>query len=318
MPSHTLNNGVEFFYTDSGPVDGDYTTCLFIHGHTFHSATFQRMNPFAKPNSLRIICVNRREYPGSSPYSTKDLAIFAGGNEAERANLLEQQGRDLALFLDGIIDTLSIPKAGGIALIGWSMGTLFLLSLISCETLPADTKARLSSLVHTVVLLQPPSLALGLPDPAGRLMPHTDPDIPPEVRGPAFVKWVSSYFIHAATIEALEPGVLVSIADLAPADKYDNIIGLPPFQGPVFAQTHKALFDPALRGAWSGAKFWNLYGSAEPWNIIYAAWFLEDKSRAANTPELAINSKVIEGANHFLVWENPEDAIRELEKCFPV
>lgn len=151
-------------------------------------------------------------------------------------------------------------------------------------------------------------------------MPHTDPDIPPEVRGPAFVKWVSSYFIHGdlsthnldhltynntdplkpSTIEALEPGVLVSIADLAPADKYDNIIGLPPFQGPVFAQTHKALFDPALRGAWSGTKFWNLYGSAEPWNIIYAAWFLEDKSRAANTPELAINSKIIEGANHFV------------------
>ncbi|KAJ7821485.1 Alpha/Beta hydrolase protein [Mycena leptocephala] len=339
MPSHTLNNGVEFFYTDSGPVDGDYTTCLFIHGHTFHSATFQRMNPFAQLNSLRIICVNRREYPGSSPYSAEDLAMFAEGNEAEQAALLEQQGRDLALFLDGIIDTLSIPKpGGGIALIGWSMGTLFLLSLISCETLPADTKARLSSLIHTVVLLQPPSLALGLPVPAGRLMPHTDPDIPPEVRGPAFVKWVSSYFIHGdlsthnldhltynntdplkpSTIEALEPGVLFSIADLAPADKYDNIIGLPPFQGPVFAQTNKALFDPALRGAWSGAKFWNLYGSAEPWNIIYAAWFLEDKSRAANTPELAINSKVIEGANHFLVWENPEDAVRELKKCFPV
>jgi hypothetical protein len=151
-------------------------------------------------------------------------------------------------------------------------------------------------------------------------VPHTDPDIPSEVRGPAFVKWVSSYFIHGdlsthnldhltynntdplkpSTIEALEPGVLVSIADLAPADKYDNIIGLPPFQGPVFAQTNKALFDPSLRGAWSGAKFWNLYGSAEPWNIIYAAWFLEDKSRAANTLELAINSKVIEGANHFV------------------
>jgi pimeloyl-ACP methyl ester carboxylesterase len=117
-------------------------------------ATFQRMNPFAQPNSLRIISVNRRGYPGSSPYSAEDLVIFAEGNEAERAALLEQQGRDLALFLDGIIDALSIPKAGGIALIGWSMGTLFLLSLISCETLPTNTKARLSSFVHTVVLLR--------------------------------------------------------------------------------------------------------------------------------------------------------------------
>ncbi|KAJ6579633.1 Alpha/Beta hydrolase protein [Mycena vulgaris] len=341
MPSLTLNSGVEFFYTDSGAVatGGDYTTLVIIHGHTFHSGTFQRLNPLAQPNSLRIISVNRRCYPGSSGYSVEELAAFVEGTEAQRASLLEQQGRDLALFLDGLIKELSLPQDGGIALIGWSMGTIFLLSLIaSVETLPVPTQDRLSSFVHTVVLLQPPSLALGLPCPSGWLIPHTDPDIAPEARGPAFAKWVSSYFLHgdlsthnlahltynntdpvrSSTVERLKPEELNAIADFAPGDKYDNLVGLSPFEGPVFKQTNKALFDIAVRGVWSGTKFWNVYGSAEPWNIIYAAWHLEAQCRAANVPELTIHFKVIEGSNHFLVWEDPAKAIKELKECFSI
>ncbi|KAJ7683526.1 hypothetical protein B0H17DRAFT_941730 [Mycena rosella] len=322
MPSLTLNSGVEFFYTDSGVITaGDYITLVIIHGHTFHSGTFQRLNPFAEPNSLRIISLNRRCYPGSSAFSAEELTIFSEGTEAERASLLAQQGRDLALFLEGLIDELSLPRTGGIGLIGWSMGAIFLLSLIaSVETLPVATREKLSSFVHTVVLLQAPSLAFGLPTPAGWLIPHTDPTIAAEARGPAFAKWVSSYFVHGdlathnldhltysntdplkvSTIERLKPEELFAIADFAPAAQYDNIVGLSPFEGPVFKQTNKALFDVTVRGAWSGTKFWNVYGSAEPWNIIYAAWFLEDHPRAADAPDLAIHFKVIDGSNHFV------------------
>lgn len=117
--------------------------------------TFQRLNPLAQPNSLRIISVNRREYPGSSPYSAQELTAFIEGTDAERASLLEQQGRDLAMFLDALLSELSIPQTGGIALIGWSMGTLFVLALIaSIETLTTATQKRLSSFVHTVVMLR--------------------------------------------------------------------------------------------------------------------------------------------------------------------
>jgi hypothetical protein len=145
------------------------------------------------------------------------------------------------------------------------------------------------------------------------LTPHSDPQIAPEARHPAFAKWVSSYFIHGdlsthnpdnltydninplkmSTIETLKPEVLFSIVDFTPAEKYDNIVGLLPFESLVSKQTTKALGDRAVRGAWSGARFWNLYGSAEPWNIIYAAWFLQ-------APEFVINSKIIEGVNHFV------------------
>ncbi|KAF7376910.1 AB hydrolase-1 domain-containing protein [Mycena sanguinolenta] len=335
MPTLVLKNGVAFAYTDTGALPGGkkYTTLVIIHGHTFHSGTFQRLNPFAQPNALRIICVNRREYPGSSPYSPAELKTFAEGTEAERTALLEQQGRDLAMFLDG----LSIPKAGGgIVLIGWSIGAIYLLALVACiKKLPTATQKRLSG-VRSVIMFQAPSLAFGLPTPKGLLIPHDDPDIPVEARGPAFAKWVSSYFIHGdlstrntnnltynntnpdkpPTIGTLKPEEFLAMTDFAPAERYDNIVCLPPFAGLVSKQTNKALFDPTTREAWSRARFWNVYGTAEPWNIIYAAWALEAQSRAADNPKLALNFKVIPRSNHFLVWEDPERAINELKECF--
>ncbi|KAJ6474061.1 hypothetical protein C8R47DRAFT_1221308 [Mycena vitilis] len=339
MPSLTLKSGVVFFYTDSGTVPGsnDYKTLVMIHGHTFHSGTFQRLNPLAQPNSLRIISVNRREYPGSSPYSTEELRIFSEGDDAERASLLEQQGRDLAMFIYQLIIELPIPKTGGIAIIAWSLGGLFLLSLIAVvETLPAAVRQQLTAFVQTVVLLQCPSVALGLPTPSDWLIPHTDPAIAPEARGIVFAKWVSAHFVHGdlsthdiniltynntdplkvSTFETLKPEELAEMTDLGPADKYDNIIGLPPFASTVSRQTGKALFDVTVRRAWSGTRFWNIYGSAEPWPVLYGAWFLEDKSGALHNPELSINCKVIDGSNHFLVWEDPAKAIDELKKCF--
>ncbi|KAJ7683392.1 hypothetical protein B0H14DRAFT_3059586 [Mycena olivaceomarginata] len=258
MPSFVLENGVVFGYTDSGVVstgDVDYTTLR----------TFQRLHAQAQANSLRII---------------SELTAFIEGNDAERASLLEQQGRDLAI--------LSIPQTGGVALIGWSMGTLFPSRLRAWVHSVVMLRASKSASIYRYLFLnlhvESPSLALGLPSPSGRLIPQTDPTIAPEARGPAFAKW-----------------------------KYDNIVGLPAFAGPVFSQTNKALFNSAVREAWSGTRFWNIYGSAEPWTVIYGSWFLEDQSRAM---KLGITSKVIQGSNHFLVWEDPEKAISELKECF--
>ena len=57
---------------------------------------------------------------------------------------LYDQGVLIALFVDGIIQTLSIAKAGGLAVIGWSMGNVFTLALRACiGDLPEDTRHRL-------------------------------------------------------------------------------------------------------------------------------------------------------------------------------
>ncbi|KAK7053764.1 AB hydrolase-1 domain-containing protein [Favolaschia claudopus] len=334
MPSLTLQNGVVFGYTDSGALteSTSYKTLVFIHGHTFHNGVFQRLNPVAKSNGLRVIAVNRREYPGSSSFSDEELAKFATGTDAERATLLEQQGRDLAMFLDGLI-TDHLPQTGGVALVGWGMGNLFLMPLVACiSTLPEATRKRLSSFVRSIIMMHAPSFAFALPTPSGKLIPPTDPKIPPEALGPALAKWVSGYFIHGdlsshnvdnltyhnydpakpSTVETLKPEEFLGMMDLAPGGKYDNIIGGPPFTAPLSKQTKKALFTKTVRDSWGSAHFWVVYGDAEPWNAIQAAWSLEDLAKES---ACEINFKVIKGINHFFVWENPEKALTELKEC---
>ena len=45
--------------------------------------------------------------------------------------------------------------------------------------------------------IDPPGHALGFPIPSGRYTPLTDNDILEEAHGPAFAKWVSSYYKHS-------------------------------------------------------------------------------------------------------------------------
>lgn len=100
-----------------------------------------------------MICLSRREYQGSSPFTNEDLKIINEGSEEERANFLQEQGVLMALFVDGIIQTLSLPKASGLSIIGWSMGNTFTLALRACiGDLPADTKERLRSYTRSFIL----------------------------------------------------------------------------------------------------------------------------------------------------------------------
>jgi pimeloyl-ACP methyl ester carboxylesterase len=67
----------------------------------------------------------------------------------------------MALFVDGIIQTLSLPKAGGVTVIGWSMGTQFTLGLrASIGDLPVDIQQRLKSHARSFILWGKPSLLI--------------------------------------------------------------------------------------------------------------------------------------------------------------
>lgn len=113
---------------------------------------FEPLFPFAKAKGLRIICVNRRSYPGSTPYTADEMDIIHNGSDEAHALFLREQGVFLALFVDGIIRRHSLQPEGGIALVAWSMGNFFALCILdSLQYLPLDTKARLSAYVHTYI-----------------------------------------------------------------------------------------------------------------------------------------------------------------------
>ena len=87
------------------------------------------MLQFAAAYRARLILVNRRDYPGSTPFPDTELAALGSGNLRTRAKALAQQGLDIGLFLAWLVREEEIPpvsidpdgnRRGGVALVAWS------------------------------------------------------------------------------------------------------------------------------------------------------------------------------------------------------
>ncbi|KAK7039327.1 AB hydrolase-1 domain-containing protein [Favolaschia claudopus] len=339
MPTvHIPGKNLQFFFTDSGaPPDklADYTTFILVHGHTYHGAVFQKLLPLAASQTMRLICINRREYPGSTSHTADELAVYASGMEEERAVLMHQAGVNLALAIDGIIQQCDLPSAGDVAIAGWSLGNTFVLAAVEAiMDLPPPVRERLQSFVKTVIMWDPPCQALGIANPPKAYVPLYDEDLPPAARGPAFAKWVASYFVHGdlsthdpnqlnyrdpdllrkATFEDTPLDEVLSIIDFTVGDKCDTIVTLSPFASVVASLVENALFAPGIRAAWKNTKMVHMYGLANSWNVLYAVWDLERRVEAAQG-KAPITFRPIEGANHFIMWEDPSLTLKELLKC---
>ena len=121
--------------------------------YTRSPGVFKRILPLASSHSLRVICLSRREYEGSTPYSADELKTIHHGSDAERANFLHNEGILIALFVDGLIQSLSLPKKGGVAVAGWSLGNLFTLAMrASIDDLPDKTKQRLKAYTRGFII----------------------------------------------------------------------------------------------------------------------------------------------------------------------
>jgi hypothetical protein len=102
---------------------------------------------------VRVICLSRREYEGSTPYSTDDVKGILHGSDKKRADFLQDQGVLLALFVDRLIQTLLLPKKGGVIVAGWSLGNIFTIAMrASINDLPDDTKQRLKAYTRGFII----------------------------------------------------------------------------------------------------------------------------------------------------------------------
>ena len=143
-----------------------------------------------------------------------------------------------------------------------------------------------------------------------------DHDIPEEARGPAFAKWVSSYYKHGdlssrdfsklnqreadsskkPTTDTIPLEELFTLTDFGPAAKYETfIIDSQQFSSHFMKRTTKALFDPQIREDWGEHPVWFVYCEASFWQAVYAPWCLEKEDKTSE-----INFKPIPGANHFV------------------
>ncbi|KAK0460259.1 uncharacterized protein EV420DRAFT_1332722 [Desarmillaria tabescens] len=208
MTSSTLvvnaSTGVELSYIDSGaPAQSSYITIFAIHGMIFAREIFQRVIDLAPSKGVRVVALNRRPFPGSTPLSAEELAIIqtGGTDDSQREAFVEARGHEIAMFIDIFIQKFNLPpisSGGGVALLGWSLGATFAPIVISnADTLPEGVRHRLGDYMRSLILYDPAPIALGLPTPKQNWTFLLDTSVPENLRLPAFGQWCTSYFDHA-------------------------------------------------------------------------------------------------------------------------
>ncbi len=104
------------------------------------------------------MALGRRPFPSSTPFSVEELDDLkaAGTDDAQQEAFIEARGHEVALFIDTFIQKFNLPpisSGGGVALIGWALGTaLASVAISSTGTLPEDTYKRLERYMRSVIL----------------------------------------------------------------------------------------------------------------------------------------------------------------------
>ncbi|KAI0355228.1 hypothetical protein OH77DRAFT_1437142 [Trametes cingulata] len=198
-------------FLDSGAPEGstDYTTLVILHGLGWHAGNFKKLLPFAKQLNVRIVLVNRRDYPGSRPYTPEEraaLARLASADPspeaaADTAAFVKQHARDIYDFLADFVQHERVPApqgnaTGGIVIVGWSLGCISMNALLANVGSFPVGNIQLSKYVRRVVLYEPWHGLHGYPYPKDYYHPLHDTSLSDAERLATFDAWVSGYFDH--------------------------------------------------------------------------------------------------------------------------
>ena len=134
------------------------------------SANFKRLLPLAAQHNSRVIALNRRDYPGSAPYTAEERATLARLATAS-PDTASERGEEAMMFMrerggevyDYVLDLVKrdrIPPVhgdgqstkGGIVIAGWSLGAIWALAFIAHASSFSDSDVNLSQYVRRVVL----------------------------------------------------------------------------------------------------------------------------------------------------------------------
>ena len=228
--------------------------------------TFVRLLPHAAAYNARIILVNRRDYPGATPYPPDERSLLEGWFSTERdvqdvkikmALFMRHRVDELLQFLgelirDGVARPISSNRAtGGIVVAGWSLGIVWisaLLAHISSSPHAAQLKPFLRRVVmygeHISLFLSTRLDLRYLADPGSFMFNYPRPDDPYEPfleseaqeSGTNLLEWVSGYFDHGDTVSALErrrpmEDPVPSLRNVAPEDLQKMIFPAPGLAG---------------------------------------------------------------------------------------
>lgn len=214
---------VRFAYIDSGPPPSSaspdtlggngYPTVACVPGHSYSAYTFARVLALAPSRGVRVIAVNRRDYAPSMLLTEEELEEARAQDEGRRTRYLRARGAEIARFVAYVAENIiGSENREPIALLGWSLATIFTVSCLAWLTDPSAQSSSSSTLAcHSRVtkLLQGRLTrffihdsaynVLGYEPIAGVYHPLTDPALASASqteREQAFERWLTSYFGH--------------------------------------------------------------------------------------------------------------------------
>ncbi|KAF9042291.1 hypothetical protein BJ165DRAFT_1529720 [Panaeolus papilionaceus] len=336
----SLREDMQYSYIDSGkPDDPEYDTIIIIHGHTFHGAVFECLFKPALSRGLRIIAINRRGYPGSTPITKEEIDILNSSSQDEIHGLAEQHGVNLARVIDRIMLDADLPPGRNVTLSAWSLGNYFLVNILATiDALDEGVGERLKARVKGVLMWDAPVHCFGDRGPEGHYVPLYDELIEPEKRGTAFGVWVAAHWRHGdiashdfkqleqripleqppPSIYGISPDKLMVMMNLSLDCQIPDtmLLTTPNILAVQQRQTQKAFLDPSIKKMWGDLKICHMVGDANCWPVIYGHWCLEDMVRKeVDTSAINMGFKTLEGGNHFVMWEHPDLTLDALQAC---
>ncbi|KAH9933383.1 uncharacterized protein B0H18DRAFT_983406 [Fomitopsis serialis] len=321
MPALKLDSdGSELTYTDSGvprsALGAPYIT-VFAHAHSAN---------------LRIVAINRRGFGGSTPVSEQSAKLLITGTDAEKLKVSDQLCSEIGYFVDAFVQREDIPpissdrQGGGLALLGWSLGTRYVTRAIAdIGSYPPEIRARLARYVRALIIEDPPSVALGYSLPAESWMYSNIPSVPEQKRDQLYLQWFTAYFDHGdlstrdkSVIEYIVPSssrapTIYNMSADERAAMIEPVKELPLLRG-MFASSlpafRKACFDRDVRSLLPEMKIWHLGCDAAP-SFGISAYFDILADHEANGGGL-INFRMIPGGNHFPHWDDPQKTLQAI------
>ncbi|TCD60452.1 hypothetical protein EIP91_010046 [Steccherinum ochraceum] len=349
MPELPVKNYGKFAIHDTGAPAGkdDYITLVLVHGYAWHSGVFNRLVPFVPKYGLRLVLVNRRDYPSAAPYTEEELDLLKAGSaqtpEAAESvrEYIKGRGKDLYEFLELFIAQENVPKksgdTGGIIVGGWSFGTIFITALLANGSSFAQGKVDIPSYLRCILNYDPPYHVLGYPTLEGGYNPLVDDSVTREEGAKQFPRWVSGYYAHGDSPATLElrnpqPHPPSTIETMAPEDIHSALYPGPGnpggsdallmnigIQHGAFADSRKKAYllgpEGEDKSGWDDVKLRHVWCDQTVWEAPYAMYCLKDDAKAAQKDGKRFRSHEIvrmEKANHFIHWDEPERTLATL------
>ncbi|KAA1475623.1 hypothetical protein DENSPDRAFT_763553, partial [Dentipellis sp. KUC8613] len=335
------SGGVRLGYIDSGVPAGassrapTYPTIFVVHGGLFTSTTFLRLADSCYERNIRLVALNRRSYPSSTPLAPPS---FPSLTSAAKRAWLAARGVELLQFIDAFIERERLPpisrggEAGGVALVGVGIGAAYTCAAVASMGIVAGGEGgRVGGYLRAHILQEPPPSALGLPTPAEIYTPLNDTALPSHTRLGAHTLWVTSYFSHRdIDLSSHDRGalecVLPALTRVPTAWRLDTDAGAlddAPYdalEAPLLAHCARelrALCEEAMWGAevsmWAPAlRRAAVCGDMAPAEGVCGFWALreEDRRRKGSTVWIdAMRFVVVPGGNHLMQWDEPEKTV---------